>query len=107
MYPAQAFLRCVLVIVSGCYQTAEQEELRQAYAPGRVFDTTEVRSDKIAFDSGPHRYSPVRISLVGYTDPESHLRLGERLVILLKGEFAVYLFLDRDNRILRSEVVGS
>jgi hypothetical protein len=95
-----------LVVPTACYQSPKYQTLRDAYPPGTVVDPSALTGEK-AFDSGPYEDQPVRISLVGYSEPSSYLRSGERLVILVEGEYAVYLFLDAENRVVRSEVVGS
>jgi hypothetical protein len=99
-------LLTLLVVPVACYQNSKYQALRDAYPPGTVIEPSGLSGEK-AFDSGPYEDQPVRISLVGYSAPSSYLRSGERLVILVEGEYAVYLFLDAENRVVRSEVVGS
>ena len=103
---AIAAFAAALLIGAGCDQHG-RNELYEAYAPGSAFDISRVPRERIALDTGVHPDQTIRTALVGYSEPETNLMTGERLVILVEGEWAVFLYLDREGRVLRTEVERS
>ena len=104
-------LLCVLFFqIIGCDLIEEPDKILSEYNIGEKYDELNIAKNDIIlrynFDENMSEIS-IKVILKGYSKPEYFLSKSENLIVVDRGEYAVYLYFDKSGILIKKEIVGS
>lgn len=108
------FFTVLSFFVYGCNEiynmVNEPNRILSLYTIGDKFESLNINESKIIFQFENHKEwnnSDMNIILKGYSLPKKFIKNNQKVIIVDKGEYAVYLYFNFKNVLVDKEIVGT
>lgn len=105
-----AVLFLFVFVCLGCSEVTRPNKILSEYKLGTVLDSMSFKQSDILYElknDGDIELSEINIVFKGYAKPKKFIKSKHLLLVIDHGEYAVYLYFDKNKKLVDKEIVGT